>query len=167
MDKSILVETSRWNLLNLNSCDIWCHASQSCSTVICSLMHGWNLVACDKSVTNPFETFLTLNHLYDKLSLNSLVVLDNVRFKLLITSANLSNHIVSLLLKMDLVDTNQVKTALDVDNWNSNVQFLHQLFDLQINLVIFSIVELDWWLVEEHVALLFDFGVRDSSVLSL
>lgn len=130
-------------------------------------MHGWNLFAVNDSVTDPLKTLFALNHLNDHLSLNRFVVLDDVRFKLLIPSTDLGDDIVCFLLKMDLVDTNQEKAPFNVNDRNSDIQLIDQLFNLMINLVVLSIVELDGWFVEKNMALLFDLSIRDSSVLSL
>jgi hypothetical protein len=130
-------------------------------------MHGRNLFSVNDSVTDPLKTLFALNHLNDHLSLNRFVVLDDVRFKLLITTSNLSNDIVCLLFKMDLVDTNQEKASFDVNDRDSNIQLIDQLFDLMINLEVPSLVELDGWFVEKNMALFFDLSIRDSSVLSL
>lgn len=130
-------------------------------------MHGWNLLSVNESVADPLKTLLALDHLDDQLSLNSLVVLNDVGLKLLISSTDLGNDIISLLLKMDLVDTNQVKASLDMNDGDGNVQLIDQLFDLHIDFVVLSVVELDRWLVEKNMALLLDLGIRHSSVLGL
>lgn len=95
------------------------------------------------------------------------MVLDDVRLKLLVATSNLSNDIVGFLLEMDLVDANQVKAALDVDNRNCDVQFLDQLFDLDIDFVVLSVVESDWRLVKQHMALFFDLIIRYTGVFCL
>ena len=58
-------------------------------------------------MANPFKTFLTLDHFYDQLSFDCLVVLYDIGLKLLVASTNLGNDIISLLFKMDLVDSNK------------------------------------------------------------
>lgn len=118
-------------------------------------------------MANPFKTLLALDHFDDQLSLDRLVVLDDVGLELLVASTNLSNHIVSLLLQMDLVDTNKEQTSFNVNNRNRNVQFLDQLFDLHINSVVLFVIELDWRLIEKHMALFLDLSVGHSSIFCL
>lgn len=68
-----------------------------------------DLFASNERINDPLKTLFTLNHFDDKLFLNDLVILENVRLKLLVTTADLSDHIIRLLLEMNLVDTNQVQ----------------------------------------------------------
>ena len=96
-------------------------------------MHSWYLLTSNEGINDPFKTFLALNHLDDELSLNRLVVLENVWLKFLIATTHLSDYIISLLLKVNLADTHEVKRSLDVHNWNSDIVLFNQLFDHLIN----------------------------------
>lgn len=127
---SILVEARRRNSLNLNSRSLLIGLMDSSGTIISSLVHGWNLFALHKSVNDPLKTLLALNHFDDELSFNGFVVLDNVWLKLLVTTSNLSDNIIGLLLKMNLVDSNQIERVFDMNDWNSDVELINQLLDL-------------------------------------
>ena len=87
-------------------------------------MHGRNFFSVDKSVANPLKTLLALDHLDDQLSLNRFMILNDVWLELLVSTTDLSDDIISLLLKMDLVDTNQEKAALDMNDWDGDIQLI-------------------------------------------
>ena len=104
-----------------------------------------NLFTSNKCINDPLETFLALDHFDDELSFDDLVVLENVWLKLLITTANLSNNVVRLLLKMNFVDSHQVKGTFDVHDWNCDVMLFNQSLQVHFEFDIFSRNELDWW----------------------
>lgn len=87
------------------------------------------------------------------------MILEDVWLKLLVATTDLGNNIISFLLKMDLVDTNEVKRSLDPHNWNCYVMLLNELSDHLIYLAIFSIIEFERRLAEEHVALFVNFSI--------
>ena len=49
------------------------------------------------------------------------MVLENIRLKLLISTTNLSNNIISFLFEMDLIETNEIERALDVYDWDRDI----------------------------------------------
>ena len=130
-------------------------------------MARWNLLASNKGIHDPLETFLALNHLDDELSLDDLVVLENVRLKLLVAAANLRNHIVSFLFEMDLVESNQVEGALDVHYWNCDVVLLDQPLEVLLKFDISSRNKLHGRLDEEGPALVINFSVGNAGILGM
>jgi len=72
-------------------------------------VHRRDLFTSNDGVCNPLKTLLALNHLDDELSLDRFMILEDVRLELLITSTDLGDNIISLLFKMDLANTNEVK----------------------------------------------------------
>lgn len=146
---------------------IWRDTADSRGAIVCSLVHGWDLHAIYHGMADPLKTLLTLDHFDDQLSLNHLVVLDDVRLKLLVAATDLSNDVIGLLLEMDLIDTHEIEAALDVDDWNRDIQLFDELLDLNVNFVVLSVVESDWWFVEQDVALLLNLSIGNPCVLSL
>ena len=130
-------------------------------------MTSGNLLASNKSINDPFETFLALNHFDNELSLNDLVILENVRFELLVATTDLRNHIVCFLFKMDFVQSNQIKRALDVHNWNSNIVLLNQLLQVLFKLDVSSRNEFYRRLYEKGLTLVINFSVRNTCILSV
>ena len=111
-------------------------------------MARWNLFASHQCINDPLETLFTLNHFDDKLSLDLHLILKNVRFKLLVAATDLSNNIIRLLLKMNLIDSDQVKGTFNVYNWNCDVVLIDQSLKIHFEFHIFSRNEFDWWLLE-------------------
>lgn len=126
-----------------------------------------DLFASNDSINDPLKTLFTLNHFDDKLFLDDLVILENVWLKLLVTTADLSNHIIRLLLEMNLVDTNQVEGFTDVHNWNRDAVLIDHSLKIHFEFDVFSRNEFDWRLLEQLLALLIDFGIGNASVFGM
>jgi len=85
-----------------------------------------------KSLNNPFYTFTTFDHVYDKLSLKEIIVLRNVILKLLEASTNLNHNIFSLHLTSNSVTPNKIKLSFDVNNRNDNIEAFDLISDSKI-----------------------------------
>jgi len=144
----------------------WRACSSSC-TVICSLVARWNLFTPNQCINNPLDTFLALDHFNDQLSLNDLVIFENVRLKLLVASADLSNYIIRLLLEMNLIDSHQVKGTFNVHNRNSDIVFVNQSLKVRFEFDVLPQIKFNWWLLEQLLALIIDFSIRNAGVFRM
>lgn len=107
-NQAVFVEPSGRNFLQQNPGHRW-RASDPGGTIVRSLVTCRDLFSSNERVNDPFETFLALDHFDNQLSLDDLVIFENVRLKLLVAAADLSDNIVRLLLQMDLVDSDQIQ----------------------------------------------------------
>lgn len=135
------------------------HLIHSCVTIVSSLMHCWDFFTFDECINNPFKTLFALNHLDDKLSFYSFVVLNDPWLKLLVPASYLSNNVVSFLLKMNFAYSYKIKRSFDMNNRNCDIQFLDQLSDFNVNLVFFLDHKSHWSFVEKNMTLFLDFCV--------
>ena len=144
-NEAVLIKSIRRDPQQLNSRNLW-RSRNSRSTIICGLMTSWDFFTSNQAVDNPLKTLLALNHLYDKLPLNDLMILKNIRLKLLITTTNLSNNIISFLFEMDLIETNEIERALDVYDWDRDIMLTDQIFQILLKFDIFTTIKFNWTL---------------------
>ena len=110
----------------------------ACGAVVSGRGVVGHLVASDDGVDNPFKTLLGVDHFDQQLSFEKFVVLLDVELELLVASADLRNDIVTLHLHVDLVDTHEVQSALDPDDWDRDSHLVDHALQFKVNLYTFS-----------------------------
>jgi len=116
-----------------------------------------DLASIDEAVNNVFKRFTTLDHVNDKHLLVVLLVIWDLILKLLPFITNLDHELLIILdLNWVLVSTDKEGVLFNPYNRDGQVVGLDIKLDHLINLVVLSLLEWNWSLLEQLLTLLLE-----------